>query len=86
MKLDPEFLTHETKGEHITVSTAGTKFNGLIRSNKTAAFIIENLKKDTTPDEIVDKMLEKYEVDRQTAAEDVDSIISSLRSIGAIVE
>ncbi len=24
-------MTHETKGEHITVSTAGTKFSGLIR-------------------------------------------------------
>ena len=44
MKLNPRFLTHETKGEHITVSTTGTKFNGLIRSNPTAAFIVESLK------------------------------------------
>ena len=48
MKLNPKFLTHETKGEHITVSTTGTKFNGLIRSNPTAAFIVESLKNDTT--------------------------------------
>ena len=27
MKLNLRFLTHETKGEHITVSTSGTKFN-----------------------------------------------------------
>lgn len=86
MKLDPKFLTHETKGEHITVSTAGTKFNGLIRSNSTAAFIIEKLKSDTTQEQIVDSILEKYDADRQTVEKDVANVISSLRAIGAIIE
>ena len=86
MKLNPKFLTHETKGEHITVSTTGTKFNGLIRSNPTAAFIVESLKNDTTESEIVDKMLEKYDVDRNTAEKDVANIIGKLRSIGAVID
>lgn len=86
MKLNPKFLTHETKGEHITVSTTGTKFNGMIRSNPTAAFIVESLKTDTTESKIVDKLLAKYDVDRATAEKDVASIISQLRKIGAIVE
>ena len=86
MKLNPKFLTHETKGEHITVSTTGTKFNGLIRSNPTAAFIIELLKNDTTESEIVDKLLAKYEVDRATAEKDVADIVGKLRSIGAVID
>lgn len=86
MKLNPKFLTHETKGEHITVSTTGTKFNGLIRSNSTAAFIVESLKTETTESEIVDKMLEKYDVDRDTAEKDVANIIGKLRSIGAVID
>ena len=86
MKLNPKFLTHETKGEHITVSTTGTKFNGLIRSNSTAAFIVESLKTETTESEIVDKMLEKYDVDRNTAEKDVANIIGKLRSIGAVID
>lgn len=86
MKLNPKFLTHETKGEHITVSTTGTKFNGLIRSNPTAAFIVESLKNDTTESEIVDKMLAKYEVDRNTAEKDVADIVGKLRSIGAVID
>ena len=86
MKLNPKFLTHETKGEHITVSTAGTQFNGLIRSNPTAAFIIETLKTDTTESELVDKLLAKYDVDRPTAEKDIADIISKLRSIGAVIE
>ena len=86
MKLSTIFLTHETKGEHITVSTNGTKFNGLIRSNSTAAFIVESLKMDITESEIVDKFLAKYDVDRAIVEKDVANIISQLRSIGAIVE
>ena len=86
MKLNPKFLTHETKGEHITVSTTGTQFNGLIRSNPTAAFIIETLKTDTTESELVDKLLAKYDVDRPTAEKDIADIISKLRSIGAVID
>ena len=86
MKLNPKFLTHETKGEHITVSTTGTKFNGLIRSNPTAAFIVESLKTDTTQPEVVDKLLAKYDVDRLTAEKDVADIIGKLRAIGAVID
>lgn len=85
MKLNPKFLTHETKGEHITVSTTGTEFNGLIRSNPTAAFIIEALKTDTTERAVVDKLLAKYDVDRATAEKDVANIIGKLRDIGAVI-
>lgn len=86
MKLNPKFLTHETKGEHITVSTTGTKFNGLIRSNPTAAFIVESLKTETTESEIVDKMLAKYDAPRPTVEKDVADIIGKLRSIGAVID
>ena len=85
MKLNPKFLTHETKGEHITVSTTGTDFNGLIRSNPTAAFIIEALKTDTTESAIVDKLLAKYDVGRATAEKDGADIIGKLRDIGAVI-
>ncbi len=84
MRLNPKFLTHETKGEHITVSTTGTRFNGLIRSNSTAGFIIECLKSDITQAEIVDKLLAKYDVDPVTAENDAFDLIGKLRSIGAI--
>ncbi|MBP5581609.1 MAG: PqqD family protein, partial [Ruminococcus sp.] len=75
-----------TKGEHITVSTTGTKFNGLIRSNPTAAFIVESLKTETTEGAVVDKLLAKYDVDRSTAEKDVAEIISKLRAIGAVID
>ena len=48
MKLNPKFLTHETKGEHYIISTGDTRFKGIVKNNETAAFIVECLKGDTT--------------------------------------
>lgn len=86
MKLKDGFITHATDGEHITVSAGGSKFNGLIRSNKTAGFIVECLKEDTTEEAIIKKMLEKYDAPREVIASDVAAILANLRKIGALDE
>lgn len=87
MKLNPKSLTHVTKGEHYMISTSNTKFKGIVKNNKTAAFIIECLKTDTTESAITDKLMKEYkDADRPTVERDVANIISKLRSIGAIVE
>lgn len=85
MKLKNEFITHETDGEQIMVS-AGTSFNGIVKSNKTAAFIVNCLKTDTTPAKIIEKMLVQYDVSKETITTDVQKIIDKLRSIGALDE
>lgn len=84
MKLKKGFITHETDGEHITVSAGVSSFNGLIRSNSTAGFIINCLADGTTEDAIVEKMLEKYDAPREVIAADVKKVIANLRGIGAI--
>ena len=87
MKLNPKFLTHETKGEHYMISTSDTQFKGIVKNNDTAAFIIESLKTETTESAIVDKIMSEYKgADRPTVERDVANIISKLRSIGAIEE
>ncbi|MBR5444632.1 MAG: PqqD family protein [Clostridia bacterium] len=86
MKLKKDFITHETAGEHITVSAGGSAWNGLIRSNRTAGFIVECLKTDTTAAEIVEKMLARYDAPREVITADVEKILNKLRSIGALDE
>lgn len=44
MKLKDTYITHESDGEQILLDTSSS-FAGLIRSNKTAAFIVECLRK-----------------------------------------
>ena len=84
MKLRDGFITHTSNGEHITVTAGNTAFNGMIRSNQTAGFIMECLKNDVTKEDIVEKMLEKYDADRERIESDVDKVLEQLRSIGAI--
>ena len=87
MKLNPKFLTHETRGEHYMISTSGTRFSGIVKNNETAAFIVECLKSDTTENQIVDKLLSEYSgADRATVQKDVADILNKLRSIGALEE
>ena len=85
MKLKSTFITHSSGNEQIMVSVDGS-FSGMVRSNSTAAEIINLLASDTTKDAIVDAMLEKYEAERELVERDVDKILASLRSIGALDE
>lgn len=84
MKLKDGFITHNSAGEHITVTAGTTAFNGMIRSNQTAGFIVECLKSDVTKEDIVAKMLEKYDAPRALVEKDVEKIIEQLHNIGAI--
>lgn len=85
MKLKSNFVTHNSGDEQLMIC-AGGDFSGMVRSNSTAADIIDLLKKETTREAIVDAMLEKYDAERSVIERDVDKILSSLRSIGAIDE
>ncbi len=84
MKLKEGFITHNAGEEHILVSAGASGFSGLVRSNPTAAFIIEQLKNDTTPEKIVDAMLAEYDAPRDVIARDVQKVLEKLQSIGAI--
>ena len=84
MKLREGFITHESIEEHITVTAGNTAFSGVVRSNKTAGFIVECLKKNVTKEDIITKMLEKYDATREQLEKDVEKILTQLRSIGAI--
>lgn len=85
MKLKKSFMTHNADGEHILIDTEGM-FSGIVRSNETAAFIVECLKQETTEEEIVNVLCEKYDAPRAVIALDVKKIMENLRSVGALDE
>lgn len=86
MKLKEGFITRQMDGEQIMVAAGGTRFAGLVRSNKTAAVIVDCLKSDTTKEAIVDAMTKKYDAPRDVIKKDVEGILAKLRSIGALDE
>ena len=85
MKLKDTYITHDSDGEQILLDTSSS-FAGLIRNNKTAAFIVECLKEDITEENIVEAMFEKYDAPKEVRAKDVSDVIEKLRKVGALYE
>lgn len=88
MKLRDGFITYATDEEQIMVAagSAAEYFHGMVRSNRTAAFIIDCLMQETTQEQIVDAMAAKYDAPREKIAADAARILDALRGIGALDE
>ena len=88
MKLKDGIITTEVNGEFVAVDAGvkGKRFNGMLKLNKTAAFIIDLLKNETEIDSIVAAMTEKYDVDSLTAKQSAEKVIETLRSVRFIDE
>ena len=84
MKLKDGFYTHNVGNKQVLVGVASTGFSGLVRSNATAAFIVEQLKKETTEEEIVQTMLNEYDAPEEKIRRDVNLVIEKLRGIEAL--
>lgn len=83
MKLRNTFIIRKNDDDYVMMDASG-EFSGLIHSNGTTAFIAECLKTETTKEEIVQKMLVKYDVSESEASESVERITNALKGIGAI--
>lgn len=86
MRLKQGFITHTLQGTQMMVAAgaASKQFHGIVRSNETAAFIIDCLKKDTTIESITRELMNVYEVSEDIAQRDINMVIEKLTSIGAI--
>lgn len=86
MKLKESFITYMAEDTQIMVSAGENAFHGMVRSNKTAAFIIDCLKTPCDAAAIVEKMAEKYDAPRTSLERDVAHVVGVLREIGALDE
>lgn len=86
MKLKTGFIIQNLEDTQFLIPVGGEVFNGIVKNNKTAAFIVDCLKDNTTEEKIIDAMCEKYDAPRSTITADVNDILDTLRSINAIEE
>ena len=86
MRLKPDFITYQTEDETIVVPTGTGKgsFNGLMRLNETAAFVLSCLEDDISEDEIVERMLAEYDASPAEVRAGVAEVLASLDSVGAL--
>ena len=68
MKRNTDFMLRDIAGEVILVPTgvATQQFNGMITLNEVAAFIWKNLDESKSKEELVDKIMDEFEVDEDT--------------------
>lgn len=73
--------------DHIVAIPVGKNiadFRGVIKMNETAARILELLKNDISEIEIVESLVEEYEVARELLSEDVHKCILELQDKGLL--
>ncbi len=56
MKLKDDFIIQDVDGTQFLVPVGAEAFSGIVRSNRTAAYIVNCLKEETTEEKIVDAM------------------------------
>ena len=87
MKVKSDFIIHNRENESLLVSTGASDFNGLVRGNKIFGDIVGLMEEDTTEDQIVASMLERYDdATEEQVRRDVVRVIAELRGIGALDE
>ena len=88
MKLHNGFITYSTGGEQIMVAAgnASAIFRGMVRSNETAAYIIDCLKEEISREELLDKLCARYDAPADLIDRDLERVLESLRRIGALDE
>lgn len=86
MKIAKEFILREIAGECVLVPTGATtqEFNGLITMSDTARFIWENMEKAESLEEMIQMILEEYEIDEETAKKDATGFIFHLLQAGFV--
>ncbi len=86
MKLSKDFLIHSSNGKTDLIPVGGAAFSGVMRGNQTLGAILDLLKNETTEDDLVSAMKEKYNAPDGIIERDVKKALSELRRIGALDE
>ncbi len=87
MKIKKGFILREFKeGMNVVVGVGenADKLKGYLTLNETGVIVWKALEKGTTVDEIVAMILNEYDADEQVVKNDVESVIATLKGIGAL--
>ncbi|MCR5837544.1 MAG: PqqD family protein [Lachnospiraceae bacterium] len=86
MKVKEGYLLREVAGSKVVlpIGEATLDFNGMATLNETGAFLFEQMKQDVTEDDLVKIMLETYDIDEETAKNDVKSFVEKVKGAGII--
>jgi hypothetical protein len=86
LRTSPNYVLRRIAGQDVLVSIGEglADFRGYIEMNDTASFLWRQLQEGRTREELLEAIVETYEVDEATARRDVDSCLDLLISKGMI--
>lgn len=80
MKIKEDFVLRKVADSYVVVpvNKLTLDFNGIINLNETGAFLFEKLQNGCKKSDLLNAMLDEYEVGREKASADIDLFIKKL--------
>jgi hypothetical protein len=86
MKAKADFVVRNVVDEYVLMPTNDNigRFNGTVLLNEVSAFVWGKLQQETTQEEILEAILQEYEVPRQIAAGDLKTLLDQFTELGLL--
>ena len=88
MKIVSGFIVRQIAGETVAIPSGSSahRLSGLIALNDSGKFLFELMKTEQTEDSLIQALLENFEVDPDTAKQDVTDFIAMLQEYDLLVK
>ena len=88
MRANQNFILKEIAGEFILLPTGNmaAKFAGIIDLNESGVLLWNRLRSDCSEQELIDVLLDEYDIDEQTAEQDVRIFLARMREADLLID
>lgn len=84
IRANPNLILREIAGEHLLIPVGEIAMNvhGMIGLSESGLLLWQKLQQDCSETDLVDCILNEYDIDRETAAADVHEFLKKMEKIG----
>ena len=88
MKMKSGFVMREVAGQYVVIAIgeASKTFHGMIKLNSTGKDIWEGLESGFEEQQIVDLLMDKYQVSKEQVREDVQEFLKQMKEVGILAD
>ena len=83
MKIKESFIIKEVLDNYILIDLSG-EFKDVIKLNETSKTIVEYLQQGFSKEEIINKMIEEYKVEKEIVEKDFNELVNKLKELHII--
>lgn len=87
MKAAKNIMLREIAGEHLLIPVGEMAMNihGMINLSESGMLLWNRLQKDCSEEDLIQCILDEYDVDRETARTDIQAFLDKMNQIGILV-